>query len=41
MYKKRLQVYEDLKAAQEEKGVLFDPGVWTQPVRGIIEEPEE
>lgn len=41
VYKQRLQIYEDLKAAQETKGLLFDPDVWTQPVRGVIAEPEE
>ena len=41
VYKQRLQVYEDLKAAQEANGLLFDPDVWTQPVRGVIPEPEE
>jgi len=33
-YKQRLKIYEDLKAEQSTKGLLFDPDVWTQPVIG-------
>jgi len=36
-YKQRLNIYEDLKAAQKTDGLLFDPDVWSQPVKGIIE----
>jgi hypothetical protein len=35
-YRQRLQIYEDLKAAQETDGLLFDPNVWSQPVKGAI-----
>jgi hypothetical protein len=35
-YHQRLKIYEDLKAAQETDGLLFDPSVWTQPVVGAI-----
>ena len=35
VYKQRLQIYEDLKAAQETDGLLFNEEVWNQPVRGV------
>jgi antirestriction protein len=34
-YHRRIQIYEDLKAEQEQNGMLFNPDVWTQPVRGV------
>ena len=39
VYTQRLAMYEALKAGQAEKGMLFNPDVWTQPVKGCI--PEE
>ncbi|MDR3090911.1 MAG: DUF1266 domain-containing protein [Clostridiales bacterium] len=31
-YKERLQIYDDLKAAQKTDGTLFDPKCWSEPV---------
>jgi hypothetical protein len=31
----RSEIYEKLKADQEEDGLLFDPSVWESPVRGL------
>jgi len=36
-YHRRLRFYDELKAAQQQNGVLFDPRVWTQPVKGVID----
>jgi hypothetical protein len=33
-YETRLQIYADLKAAQKTGGLLFDPAVWTEAVKG-------
>ncbi|MDR1571513.1 MAG: DUF1266 domain-containing protein, partial [Clostridiales Family XIII bacterium] len=35
-YERRLQIYDDLKAAQEKDGLLFDPSVWKQ---GTVKRP--
>ena len=37
VYKQRLQIYETLKSEQAVNGLLFNPDVWTQPVKGIID----
>ena len=34
-FARRTAIYERLKGAQEEKGLLFDPAVWDGPVRGV------
>jgi hypothetical protein len=34
-YTRRVQLYKEMKEEQAVKGLLFDPKVWTDPVRGI------